>query len=261
MNAEADGDFVVVEAGSQGGQFEPDIPVGGVPQCPIQAAAGLPCVFAEHRRGCRDKILHQQPFQHTHGGYRSIWPEGAAPDAQPPTCLIDHRARREMQGSARGGIDPTTGGGGAARQPHVIHAEPAQVIRLRGLHAKIRLGMPGLEIGPFEQAQPQPAGKLRRNIQGGSGRAAVDHQHLNGVAGLGCERLQRGTYPLLASIGGHDDAEPRSGHLSSSMKPSSSVPKSICMPIASVVTAGMVMRIMRLGTKAPNDAWPHSTTA
>jgi hypothetical protein len=46
------------------------------------------------------------------------------------------------------------------------------------------------------------------------------------------------------------------GH-SISMKPNRNPPKTICVPIASEVTDGMVIRIISLGTNGPNDKCPH----
>ena len=45
------------------------------------------------------------------------------------------------------------------------------------------------------------------------------------------------------------------------MKPSSSAPKTIWVPIASAATDGIVMRIISLGTSAPNDTSPHCQIA
>jgi len=46
------------------------------------------------------------------------------------------------------------------------------------------------------------------------------------------------------------------GH-SISIKPSKNPPNTICAPIANVVTDGMVIRIISLGTNAPKDICSH----
>src|SRR6266850_1992884 len=46
-----------------------------------------------------------------------------------------------------------------------------------------------------------------------------------------------------------------------SIKPRRNEPNTICVPSASVVTDGMVIRMISLGTIAPNEESPHLTNA